>query len=63
MASKDSVPGSRFAKYPTVPGKVQHPKCQECWRSLANEQNPVAFLPQSEPSRLENLKNGGSTLK
>ena len=23
----------------------------------------MAFLPQSEPSRLENLKGGGSTLK
>lgn len=22
-----------------MPGKVQHPKCQGCWRSLANEQN------------------------
>ena len=52
MASKDSVPGSRFAKYPIVPGKVQHPQCQGCWRSLANEQNLVAFLPQGEPSKV-----------
>lgn len=32
-------------------------------RSLGNNQDPVAFLPQSEPSGLENPKNKGSALQ
>lgn len=34
-----------------------------CQRSLANDQDPVAFLPQSEPPGLENPKNKGSALQ
>lgn len=34
-----------------------------CQRSLTNDQDPVAFLPPSEPSGLENPKSKGSALQ